>query len=137
MSHGLPRGGPTGNGTQGTVKTVMRMPPTRYYGFDSSRNSYSDYARPPVDTPANWLEAQDPRLKMTPAEQRDWWKVFKDSTLDKLINAAYQQNLPWQVAGVWMLEARAHLGVANGERYSHLRSIWRRRRCTSVGRASS
>ncbi|HYQ91540.1 MAG TPA: efflux transporter outer membrane subunit [Candidatus Competibacteraceae bacterium] len=76
-----------------------------------------DYARPPVDTPANWLEAQDPRLKTTPAAQRDWWKVFEDSTLDKLINAAYQQNLPLQVAGVRVLEARAQLGVAIGELY--------------------
>jgi NodT family efflux transporter outer membrane factor (OMF) lipoprotein len=76
-----------------------------------------DYARPPVDTPANWLEAQDPRLKTNTAEQRNWWKVFKDSTLDKLIDAAYQQNLPLQVAGVRVLEARAQLGVAIGELY--------------------
>src|SRR5512143_1702095 len=76
-----------------------------------------NYARPPVDTPANWLEAQDPRLKTNTAAQRDWGKVFKDSTLDKLINAAYQQNLPLQVAGVRVLEARAQLGVAIGELY--------------------
>jgi len=76
-----------------------------------------DYARPPVDTPANWLEAQDPRLKTNTAEQKDWWKVFKDSTLDKIINAAYQQNLSLQVAGVRVLEARAQLGVAIGELY--------------------
>ena len=61
------------------------------------------------------MELQSPSLP--PAKQRDWWKVFKDSILDKLINAAYQQKLSLQAAGVRLLEARAQLGVAIGERY--------------------
>lgn len=91
-----------------------------------------DYARSPVDTPANWLEAQDPRLKTTPAERRDWWEVFKDSTPDKLINAAYQQNLPLQAAGVQVLEARAQLGVTIGERYPQTQQAVGNRQCNRL-----
>src|SRR5690606_17576505 len=59
-----------------------------------------DYAQPPVDTAANWLDAQDPRLKTNAMEQRNWWKVFNDPVLDRLIDAAYRQNLPLRVAGI-------------------------------------
>ncbi len=79
-----------------------------------------DYARPPVDASTNWLEARDPRLKTNIAEQRNWWRVFNDATLDKLIDTAYRQNLPLQTAGVRVLEARAQLGVAVGELYPQM-----------------
>jgi NodT family efflux transporter outer membrane factor (OMF) lipoprotein len=76
-----------------------------------------DYVRPETNVASDWLEAQDPRLKTEPAEYRNWWKVFKDSTLDQLIDTAYQENLDVRRAGVRVLEARAQLGVATGQLY--------------------
>jgi NodT family efflux transporter outer membrane factor (OMF) lipoprotein len=76
-----------------------------------------DYVRPETSVAPDWLEAQDPRLKTDPAEYRNWWKVFKDSTLDHLIETAYQENLDVRQAGVRVLEARAQLGIATGQFY--------------------
>jgi outer membrane protein TolC len=45
------------------------------------------------------------------------------STLDRLIGAAYRQNLPLRVAGVRVLEARAQLGVV-GELYPQVQQAF-------------
>ncbi|MBM4285439.1 MAG: efflux transporter outer membrane subunit [Deltaproteobacteria bacterium] len=76
-----------------------------------------DYVRPPVSLADRWLEAGDRRLNTAPAEHRDWWKVFQDPVLDRLVEDAYTQNLTLQAAGVRVLEARAQLGVATGALY--------------------
>ncbi len=47
----------------------------------------------------------------------DWWKVFNDPALDRLIGQAQRQNLTLHAAGVRILEARAQLGIAVGEQY--------------------
>jgi NodT family efflux transporter outer membrane factor (OMF) lipoprotein len=46
--------------------------------------------------------------------------VFNDPTLDSLVQLAYHQNLPLQIAGLRILEARALLGIAVGNRYPQL-----------------
>ncbi len=76
-----------------------------------------DYVRPETSVASDWLEVGDPRLKTDPAEYRNWWKVFKDPTLDQLIDTAYRENLDVRRAGVRVLEARAQLGVATGQFY--------------------
>ncbi len=45
----------------------------------------------------------------------DWWTLFKDPTLTALVEEAYQQNLLLEAAGVRVYQARAQLGVAEGE----------------------
>jgi NodT family efflux transporter outer membrane factor (OMF) lipoprotein len=76
-----------------------------------------DYVRPETSVAQEWLEVQDPRVQTGPAEYRAWWKVFKDATLDRLIETAYQENLELRQAGVRVLEARAQLGAAVGQLY--------------------
>ena len=49
-----------------------------------------------------------------------WWKSFGDPTLDELIERASEQNLPVQIAGLRILEARAQLGVAIGNMYPQI-----------------
>ena len=49
------------------------------------------------------------------SEYRDWWNVFNDPVLSRLVEIAYQQNLTLRSAGVRVLEARAQLGIAIGE----------------------
>ena len=76
-----------------------------------------DYLRPETNVSENWLEAGDQRVKTGPADYRNWWRVFKDPTLDRLIETAYRENLNLRVAGVRVLEARAQLGIATGQLY--------------------
>ena len=76
-----------------------------------------DYVRPPTETAAQWLEAEDQRLKTTSTSDQAWWKTFNDPILNKLINRAYHDNLSIRVAGVRVLEARAQLGIAIGNFY--------------------
>ena len=67
---------------------------------------------------SNWREAGSYTQISTKAEDyRDWWRSFDDPVLDKLIQTAYQQNLPLHIAGVRVLGARAQLGIAVGELY--------------------
>jgi NodT family efflux transporter outer membrane factor (OMF) lipoprotein len=76
-----------------------------------------DYVRPETNIAPDWLEAGDSRIKNEPADYRNWWRVFKDPALDRLIDTAYQENLDVRRAGVRVLEARAQLGAAAGELY--------------------
>ena len=43
--------------------------------------------------------------------------MFNDPVLNSLVENAYQQNLPLQIAGIRILEARAQLGVVVGNLY--------------------
>jgi NodT family efflux transporter outer membrane factor (OMF) lipoprotein len=77
-----------------------------------------DFAKPDATVMSNWLEAGSYKQVSTKAEDyRDWWRSFNDPVLDKLIQTAYQQNLPLRIAGVRVLAARAQLGVAVGSLY--------------------
>ena len=76
-----------------------------------------DYVKPEPPEPEQWLESNDPKIKSKEADFSDWWTVFKDPVLNDLVQAAYQQNLPLQVAGLRIFEARAQLGIAFGFQY--------------------
>jgi len=74
-----------------------------------------NFARPRVTVSQTWMDASDQRVKTEPAEYRDWWQVFNDPVLDRLIGRAYQENLSLRIAGVRVLEARAQLGITVGQ----------------------
>jgi NodT family efflux transporter outer membrane factor (OMF) lipoprotein len=76
-----------------------------------------DFVKPKVALNASWSESHDPRFAVNAAAEIAWWKAFADPTLDQLIELAYHQNLPLQVAGLRILEARAQLGIAVGQQY--------------------
>jgi NodT family efflux transporter outer membrane factor (OMF) lipoprotein len=77
-----------------------------------------DFVKPEATVMPDWLEAGGYKQVTTKGEDyRDWWRAFNDPVLDKLIQTAYQQNLPLRIAGVRVLGARAQLGVAVGELY--------------------
>ena len=73
-----------------------------------------DYTRPSAPEAEEWIERDDPKIKSEPTDLSTWWKVFDDPVLDTLIETAYRQNLPLQIAGIRILEARAQLGIAVG-----------------------
>ncbi|MBW2429248.1 MAG: efflux transporter outer membrane subunit [Deltaproteobacteria bacterium] len=76
-----------------------------------------DYVKPAAPEQEQWLESEDPKIKSKEADFSDWWTVFSDPVLNELIQAAYQQNLPLQIAGLRIYEARAQLGIAFGFQY--------------------
>jgi NodT family efflux transporter outer membrane factor (OMF) lipoprotein len=82
------------------------------------------YVSPPVELPSTWPEMGDRRIvTQTPADSA-WWRVFNDSTLDRLVQLAYRQDLPLQVAGLTILASRAELGIAVGRQYPQLQAAF-------------
>ena len=73
-----------------------------------------DFTRPEAKVNENWNENGDPRVGQT-AVDAQWWRAFRDPTLDRLIELAYQQNLPLQITGLRIMEARARLAIALGQ----------------------
>jgi NodT family efflux transporter outer membrane factor (OMF) lipoprotein len=76
-----------------------------------------DYVKPTPPEPDKWLESESPQIESKEADFSEWWTVFSDPVLNDLIQAAYQQNLPLQIAGLRIYEARAQLGIAFGFQY--------------------
>jgi NodT family efflux transporter outer membrane factor (OMF) lipoprotein len=76
-----------------------------------------DYHRPATPIASRWQEAANTAVDTGHSAYRDWWNVFNDPVLSRLIEIAYRQNLTLRTAGVHVLEARAQLGVAIGELY--------------------
>ena len=75
-----------------------------------------DFVKPEVAEEDAWLDENEEISSTTP-QQDEWWKIFNDPVLDTLIEKAYNQNLPLQVAGLRIYEARAQLGIATGLQY--------------------
>ncbi len=76
-----------------------------------------DYVKPTAPEPSDWLGTENAEFKSSEADLTQWWSVFNDPVLTRLVESAYRQNLPLQVAGVRILEARAQLGIAFGFQY--------------------
>lgn len=76
-----------------------------------------DYVKPEAPEPEKWLESTDPKIQSRETDFSEWWAVFNDPILNDLIQAAYQQNLPLQISGIRIYEARAQLGIAFGFQY--------------------
>jgi NodT family efflux transporter outer membrane factor (OMF) lipoprotein len=76
-----------------------------------------DFSSPSAPVAEKWLESHNLSVDTRNQEYRDWWKVFHDPVLNRLIELAYNQNLTLVDAGTRVLEARAQLGVAIGEFY--------------------
>ncbi|MDH2342246.1 hypothetical protein [Bradyrhizobium sp. SSUT77] len=72
----------------------------------------------PVAPLAEKFRGADNRsVKSGPLEYVHWWEGFRDPTLNKLIQIAYNQNLTLESAGTRVLQARAALGIAIGITY--------------------
>src|SRR6266851_1653761 len=76
-----------------------------------------DFFAPSAPVADKWLESSNPSVDTRNQEYRDWWTVFHDPVLNRLVEIAYNQNLSLISAGTRVLDARAQLGVAIGEFY--------------------
>ena len=69
---------------------------------------------PEGSTASHWIDDADVRVHEDCAELGQWWTVFQDPTLDRLIANASSQNLTLREAGFRVLEARTQLWIAQG-----------------------
>jgi NodT family efflux transporter outer membrane factor (OMF) lipoprotein len=87
------------------------------------------------ETPAtqspDWKEKADPRIKTQAPADSLWWKSFNDAALDKLVELAYQQNLPLQTSGLRIAEARARLAATSGKKWPQVQMAFGK--ATAVG----
>jgi NodT family efflux transporter outer membrane factor (OMF) lipoprotein len=74
------------------------------------------FSRPEAQLSRNW-STTDPSLTAQKAVDELWWRSFNDASLDRLVEAATRQNLPLQIAGLRIIEARARLGFATGQQF--------------------
>ena len=82
-----------------------------------------DFEKPEVPVADTWLESENDSVDTTKTSYQDWWEVFADPVLSKLIDSAYQQNLSLEIAGLRVMEARAQLGIATGLKYPQAQSV--------------
>ena len=77
-----------------------------------------DFIKPDAPLIAEqWSESTNSTITSEQGDVSNWWTIFNDPVLDKLVETAYQQNLPLQIAGIRILESRAQLGIAVGGLY--------------------
>jgi outer membrane protein TolC len=82
-----------------------------------------DFAAPTAPLADRWLESGDASVHTDRQDYEQWWTVFNDATLNRLVDLAFRQNLTLMAAGTRVLEARATLGVAIGEFYPQTQLI--------------
>jgi NodT family efflux transporter outer membrane factor (OMF) lipoprotein len=79
-----------------------------------------DFFPPPAPIADKFLGANNRSIKSGNQSYRDWWRAFRDPTLNDLIRTGYNQNLTLLSAGTRVLQARAVLGIAIGSFYPQL-----------------
>jgi NodT family efflux transporter outer membrane factor (OMF) lipoprotein len=82
-----------------------------------------DFKKPETPVAEDW-RTKDQRVASQTSADSSWWKTFNDATLDKLVELAYRQNLPLQVAGLRIVEARARLGIATGKQFPQVQEAF-------------
>ena len=77
---------------------------------------------PPQDpvAPASWSVRLPPELRETPDSLANWWTVFGDSILDRLIQRAAAANLDAREAAARIRQSRAELAGARSRGYPTL-----------------
>jgi multidrug efflux system outer membrane protein len=74
-----------------------------------------DYVPPQANVPQGWQQPPDPALVPGRAEIKNWWAVFNDPVLTRLIEQISEGNLDVRIAIARVNEARARLGIATGQ----------------------
>ncbi len=95
-----------------------------------------EFTRPQAPLSKNW-RAKDPRVVTQPAGDNLWWRAFNDPALNRLIELAYRQNLPLQIAGLRIAEARARLGIATGQQFPQQQQLYGHANAVGLSRQAS
>ena len=82
-----------------------------------------DFETPEAPVADDWMEAEQAGVNYQAADDPEWWKVFNDPVLDRLIDTARSQNLSLRSAGLRVLQANAQLGIATGRKFPQVQQI--------------
>jgi len=82
-----------------------------------------NYKRPVVNLPDAYRGSAPPAA--TAADQpsigdQEWWQLFQDEQLQKLIRTALRQNFDVRIAAARVAEARAQLGITRADQFPQL-----------------
>lgn len=106
-----------------------------WLGVISCASVGPDYQVPEASIEEQWIDADHPSISHASTSTNNWWEAFDDPVLNELISRAYKQNLPLKIAGVRVIEARAQLGIALGNRFPQQQQL--RGGATSVSLSES
>lgn len=70
-----------------------------------------------------WYKADRARYDANAEQQVLWWKGLGDPVLDELIEIAHRENNSLKIAGLRVLESRAQLGIAVGNKYPQSQAV--------------
>ncbi len=76
-----------------------------------------DFTAPLAPIADKFRNVDNHAVQSSSRDYQRWWEAFRDPTLNKLIQIAYNQNLTLLSAGTRVLQARALLGIAIGVSY--------------------
>src|SRR5436189_1389128 len=65
-----------------------------------------NYKKPPAPVADEWIDAKSTGINVAVKDLSQWWNVFDDPALNKLVEEAYLQNLDVRTAGTRILAAR-------------------------------
>lgn len=99
-------------------------------GFKVGPN-YTPAAAPVSET---WIDYRNGELVTQSPAYWDWWRVFRDPTLELLVQRAHQQNLTLRTAGFRIQEARARRAVAHGNLFPQSQTAFGSYRRVQVSR---
>ncbi len=74
-----------------------------------------NYGRPPVPIPAQWIDTNDPRVHQGAPNLAQWWDVFDDPILTRLLHDSYAYNLTIRAAGAQIMQAQIARFIAKSE----------------------
>src|SRR5262245_7771028 len=81
-----------------------------------------NYCPPDAPLAPAWVEVGNGMIVPAPPEDYGWWHVFRDPTLDGLIETAYRQNLDLAAAVTRIMEARSRRSIAIGNLFPQSQS---------------
>ena len=81
------------------------------------------FVAPTASVESRWRDAGFPGVKTSREDSQRWWASFRDPTLNRLVETAYDQNLTLMEAGTRVIEARAVLGQAIGAVYPQTQQL--------------
>lgn len=94
---------------------------------DYFRNGFKvgpNYCKPAAPVADDWIDSRNPHIALGPMETADWWRVFNDPTLDRLIQIAYQQNITLREAGFRVAQSQAERAVIAGELFPQTQELF-------------
>jgi NodT family efflux transporter outer membrane factor (OMF) lipoprotein len=80
------------------------------------------FVKPEVLINPQWSVSDSSLLVTRPTPDSAWWTIFGDSTLNRFVGLAYNQNLPLQISGLRIMEARAQAAIAFGRQFPQVQT---------------